>query len=61
MKDQIKIQGEGGKIHQEGIFAGDQIENQENAVPLSFNSTSNIKRTLLAGMKKKINPRLLIL
>jgi len=61
MKDQIKIQGEGDKIQQEGVFAGDQMENQENVATLSFKNASHIKRTLLAGMKKKVNPRLLIL
>ncbi|RAJ35574.1 hypothetical protein [Pedobacter cryoconitis] len=61
MKDQIKIQTTSGKINEEGLFTGDQLQNQGHATPVSFKSMGNIKRSMPSSMQKKINPRLLIL
>ncbi|KIO78102.1 hypothetical protein TH53_05800 [Pedobacter lusitanus] len=61
MKDQIKIQGAAGKVNEESVFTGDQLQHQENVTPVSFKNTETIKRSLPVAMQKKINPRLLIL
>lgn len=61
MKDQIKIQSTSGKINEEGLFIGDQLQNQGHIAPVSFKNNINIKRSLPSSMQKKINPRLLIL
>lgn len=61
MKDQIKNQSTTDKFQQEALYIGDQLQNQDNVSPLSFKNNDDNKRTLPAGMQKKINPRLFIL
>lgn len=61
MKDQVKNQSTSEKFPHEALLMGDQLQNQDHIVSANFKNTESMKRTLPAGMQKKINPRLLIL
>ena len=61
MKDQLKNQSTSDKFQHETHLIGDQLQNQDQAASATFKSTDTMKRTLTAGLQKKINPRLLIL
>jgi len=61
MKDQNKIQVTNGKFLQDISFIGDQLQITTCAASESFKNSDTSKRTLLSGLQKKINPRLLIL
>lgn len=61
MKDQIKVQSTTEKFQQEASFTEDQSQHQDNHSSASFKNVDSMKRTLISGMQKKINPRLFIL
>lgn len=61
MKDQLKNQSTSEKFQHEALLIGDQLQNQDHHVSATFKNADTMKRTLPAGMQKKINPRLLIL
>lgn len=61
MKDQIKNQVTGGKFQQDTSFSNDQMPAQESVLSEVLKSADPLKKAVMSGLQKKINPRLLIL
>lgn len=61
MKDQLKNQSTSDKFQEHYSVIGDLLHNREDAGSAAFKTVDDLKRSLPAGMQKKINPRLLIL
>jgi hypothetical protein len=60
MKDQIAVQTTNEKFQQDIMFAGNQMQNQNNST-VSFKNEDGMKQNLISGLQKKVNPRLFIL
>lgn len=61
MKDQNTVQITNDKFQQDNLFAGAQMQSQNDVSSVSFKNEDSLKRTLITGMQKKSNPRLFIL